>query len=121
MRKTVLALSFFLLALASIAAWAGPPTAVGVWFDHTVKYKFTNCSATGSAVQVVPNGKYVIRVMDEDVNLVYGTTYDGGATNNTPWPKGSAWIESFYADDGGTPLSCQSTGATGDVNLDGTH
>lgn len=103
------------------AAIAGPPTAVGIWFDHSVKYKLT-CSSSGSSAQVIPNGKYAVRVMDEQSNLVWGTaTYDGGAANNSPWPKDTAWLESVFESDGGIGLACQSTGGTGHVYLDGTH
>jgi hypothetical protein len=86
-------------------------------FDHSAKYSFT-CSAAGSAAQNIPNGKYAVRVLTADVNLNYGTTYDGGAANNSRWGSGMSWLEQLFNPDGGTTaLACQS-GDGGTVHLD---
>jgi hypothetical protein len=107
--------------LVAAVAIAGPPTAAGIWLAPEVNYAFENCPAVGSAMQVIPNGKYFVRIADERVNLVYGTTYDGGASNNRPMPPNIGYLESYSAEDGGTLLACQSAGGTGDVYLTGTH
>jgi len=112
----------FVTLVVGVIAYAGPPpTATGIWLDPTIHYEFTNASATGSAVQIIPNGKYLLQVSgDEAVNVVYGTTYDGGTLKRYRG-KNLAYLESFYAADGGTALAVQSAGATGDLYLDGTH
>jgi hypothetical protein len=120
MRKTSLA-SLLLVVVLAAAAWAGPPpTATGVWLDQSKNYAFS-CAAAGSAMQIVTNGKYMVRVMGADVNLVFDTSYDGGTANNRPMPANLAYLESFYAADGGTLLACQSAVDGGAVYLTGTH
>jgi len=107
--------------LVGAIAIAAPPTATGIWLDPSIHYAFTNCEAAGSAVQVIPNGKYMVQVSDDEaINVVYGTTYDGGS-DSRPKNKNLAYLESFFADDGGTALACQSSGGTGDLDLTGTH
>lgn len=122
MRKILLA-SLSALVVGAVA-WAGPPTAVGVWLDPSVDYQFENCAATGSAVQSIPNGKYMLRVFDENTTLTFGTGYDGGVLNNRKLPANFAMLMSFYNDtDGGstTTLGCQSALGTGDLYLTGTR
>jgi hypothetical protein len=95
---------------------------VGVWLDPSVNYSFS-CPAVGSVMQAIPDGKSMVRVMTEGVNLTFNTGYDGGTANNRPFPPNIAWLNSFSANDGGssTPMACQSAGGTGAVYLTGTH
>lgn len=114
---------FVVIAVSLIAAVAiaAPPTATGVWLNHSVDYQFRNCAATGSAAQVLPNGKYMVRVMENDVVLTFDVTYDGGTVNNRPMPQGLVFLESLFAADGGTPITCQSADGGGDVYFTATH
>jgi hypothetical protein len=102
-------------------AYALPTAPAGIWLNPSVNYAFSNCAAVGSSMQVIPNGKYLMRVMQEEVNLVFGTSYDGGTSNNRPFPSSYSMVEIFSAADGGTLVACQSTGGTGDVYFTGTH
>lgn len=122
MRKTLLAALGPAVLVAAVAI-AAPPTVTGIWLDPSVEYRFDNCSATGSAAQNLPDGKYVMRTFDERINIVFNTTYDGGASNNHPYPPGFGMVISLFANDGGsvTPVSCQSAGGTGDLYFGGTH
>jgi hypothetical protein len=121
MKNKIAVVAAFLVSFAAAFAVAAPPTATGVWLAPDVNYQFVNCAAVGSSMQIIPNGKYMVRVMQEETNLVYGTSFDGGALNNRPMPANIAFLESFFADDGGTLLACQSALGTGDVYLTGTH
>lgn len=103
------------------SSFALPTAPAGIWLNPSVNYAFSNCAAVGSSMQVIPNGKYLMRVMQEEVNVVFGTSYDGGASNNRPFPSSYSMVEAFSAADGGTLVACQSTGGTGDLYFTGTH
>jgi hypothetical protein len=120
MKRTLVGLAVLSVVIAAIA-WAGPPTATGVWLTNDVNYAFVNCSATGSSIQTLPNGKYLMRVMDNDVNAMIGVVYDAGTANYRPFANGFGMLISLYADDGGTPISCQSSDGGGDLYFTGTH
>ncbi len=120
--KRALAVGALMSLFVSVLAVAAPPTATGIWLAPSTNYAFVNCSAQGSSAQVIPNGKYLVRIMEADVNVLYdGVAFDGGALNNRPFPQGFGFLESFFADDGGTPISCQSADGGGDLYLTGTH
>lgn len=103
-------------ALLAVVAWADPPpSATGVQLDQTVMKRFANCPATGSAAQVVVNGKYFMTINDEKTTVCVGTTCDGG--NGTDFGSGFGMAITFFAADAGTPVACLSAGATGDLQL----
>lgn len=112
---------FALPLIAGLAVWAGPPTAVGVWLDPAVDYRFINCALVGSTRQVVPNGKYLMRVLESDVTVTFGAPFDGGVLNNRPFSQATSLLLSLSAADGGTSIGCQSADGGGDLYLTGTH
>jgi hypothetical protein len=111
MRRLLFLLPFVVagLALAQVKVDSS------VRLDPTVTKKFANCSATGSAVQVLPDGKYVMTVFDERTTLCLKSGCDGGY--GTDYPANFGLHITFAAKDGGTPVGCLSAGATGDVHF----
>lgn len=106
-----------LLIGCAFAVTAAAPSAPGIRLDQSVVKKFTNCPATGSAAQVVPNGKYLMTVNDEKTTVCIGAICDGGY--GTEFASGFGMSTAFTATDGGAgvPVACLSAGATGDVSF----
>ena len=103
-----------LLAVGSLAvlgqAQMKPAPSLGI-------KKFTNCGAAGSAAQVLVNGTYTMTVLEERTTVCFGALCDAGAFVGIDYPSGHGQLLRLNGADGGTPVACQSSGASGDVHF----
>lgn len=112
MKKNVILALFFGLALGALAAYASQP----IQFVPGVTYDFANCATDGGAAQTLHSGPYVMTVTDEDVWLCWAATCPQGSGRR--FPVGTVMLVGFGLGSGAdTQLSCNSTGATGDLGF----
>ena len=118
MKRPFFALLFVVAVSFAAVAVAGPR------LNPNVRVVFKDCSAWGSAVQVVPDGEYLFKVTDQDTFVCWDREscigdggVEGGSDGGVHFPAGFAMRQSFLRTDGGTPLSCRSAGDAGDLDL----
>jgi hypothetical protein len=97
-----------------LAAFAGAAAGRGIRLVPSVAHiEFSNCD--GGQAQTVPDGTYLMRVKDETAWLCLD---DAGCSAGGEFFTANAMQSlDFRASDGGTLLSCRSTGMTADVVL----
>ncbi len=108
------AIALMVACLSLVAGAANPGI---VLYPNATAYDFTDCAAGGSASQTVTPGTYLFAATTEDVWVCYATTC---ATGGRKFPAGVVFMLSVVLQPGapaGQPVSCRSTGATGDIGL----
>lgn len=94
--------------MAGAALASGP----GVMLNTGQRFETTNCAAAGSSIGTVPQGKYLLRVTDEDTFICYAGACV--APDGEKFPAPTVMLIQFRQ---ATQLYCRSVGATGDVIL----